>query len=55
MQNPPEAVNTMESLRQLGMLLFGQYLLPFEIISIVLLVAMVGAIVLIKQEKAGSK
>jgi NADH-quinone oxidoreductase subunit J len=32
-------------------LLFNNYLLPFEITSILLLVAMVGAIVLTKQEK----
>jgi NADH-quinone oxidoreductase subunit J len=34
-----------------GALLFSQYLLPFEITSIVLLVAMVAAIVLSKKEK----
>jgi NADH-quinone oxidoreductase subunit J len=32
-------------------LLFKSYLLPFEVTSILLLVAMVGAIVLTKQEK----
>jgi NADH:ubiquinone oxidoreductase subunit 6 (subunit J) len=31
--------------------LFNQYLLPFEVTSILLLVAMVGAIVLTKQDK----
>ena len=35
----------------LGMTLFNQYLLPFEVTSILLLVAMVGAIVLIRKEK----
>lgn len=34
--------------------LFTTYLLPFEITSILLLVAMVGAIVLTKQEKKGA-
>jgi NADH-quinone oxidoreductase subunit J len=34
--------------------LFNQMLLPFEIASVVLLVAMVGAIVLVKKEKASS-
>jgi NADH:ubiquinone oxidoreductase subunit 6 (subunit J) len=33
------------------MALFSQYLLPFEVTSILLLVAMVGAIVLTKQVK----
>jgi NADH-quinone oxidoreductase subunit J len=31
---------------EIGMMLFGPYLLPFEIASILLLVAMVGAVVL---------
>lgn len=48
---PDESVNTMENLRQLGMLLFTDYLLPFEVVSIWLLVAMVGAIILTKKEK----
>jgi NADH-quinone oxidoreductase subunit J len=48
---PGEAPNTMANLRELGMVLFNQYLLPFEVTSILLLVAMVGAIVLIRREK----
>jgi NADH-quinone oxidoreductase subunit J len=48
---PGTSVNTTENLRQLGMTLFNQYLLPFEVTSILLLVAMVGAIVLIRKEK----
>jgi NADH-quinone oxidoreductase subunit J len=44
-------VNTTEALRTLGMALFNQYLLPFEVTSILLLVAMVGVIVLTKKEK----
>jgi NADH-quinone oxidoreductase subunit J len=35
--------------------LFTVYLLPFEVTSILLLVAMVGAIVLTKQEKKGAR
>lgn len=35
----------------IGQLLFNQYLLPFEVTSILLLVAMIGAIVLTRQEK----
>lgn len=54
--NPPEAtVNTVENLREMAVQLFNQYLLPFEVTSILLLVAMVGAIVLSRQEKAGQK
>ena len=35
----------------IGALLFNTYLLPFEVISILLLAAMVGAIVLTKKQK----
>ena len=38
------------STRSLGKLLFTQYLLPFEIVSVLLLVAMVGAILLSKKD-----
>jgi NADH-quinone oxidoreductase subunit J len=49
--NPEASVNTTEALRTLGMTLFSQYLLPFEVTSVLLLVAMVGVIVLTKKEK----
>lgn len=52
---PAASVNTMENLREMAMTLFNQYLLPFEVTSILLLVAMVGAIVLTKQEKGGQR
>jgi len=52
---PEASINAMQSIRELGMALFTTYLLPFEITSIVLLVAMVGAIVLSKREKGGGK
>ena len=48
---PEESANMVESLREMGMMLFDQYLLPFEVTSILLLVAMVGAIVLVRKEK----
>jgi NADH-quinone oxidoreductase subunit J len=35
---------------ELGALLFRQYLLPFEIVSVLLLVAMVGAVLLSKKD-----
>ncbi|HKZ83924.1 MAG TPA: NADH-quinone oxidoreductase subunit J [Anaerolineae bacterium] len=35
----------------IGQVLFSQYVLPFEVISILLLVAMVGAVVLTRKEK----
>src|SRR5512133_442429 len=49
---PPEAATkTVTNLQQLGMNLFQQYLLPFEVTSILLLVAMVGVIVLVQKDK----
>ena len=51
--SPDVAANSMESLREMAMMLFNQFLLPFEVTSVLLLVAMVGAIVLSKQEKGG--
>jgi len=48
---PEVSVNTMDNLRELGMTLFTDYLLPFEVTSILLLVAMVGAIVLTNRQK----
>ena len=52
---PELAVNSMDNLREMAMTLFNQFLLPFEVTSVLLLVAMVGAIVLTKREKAGKK
>jgi len=52
---PETAVNSMDNLRELGMSLFSIYLLPFEVTSVLLLVAMVGAIVLTKKEKGVQK
>jgi NADH-quinone oxidoreductase subunit J len=48
---PADTVNMMSSLREMAMMLFNQYLLPFEVTSILLLVAMVGVIVLVRKEK----
>jgi NADH-quinone oxidoreductase subunit J len=48
---PTAATNAVEEMQRLGMALFSDYLLPFEVTSILLLVAMVGAIVLTKREK----
>jgi NADH-quinone oxidoreductase subunit J len=49
---PPDAsANLSTSLVQLGETLFRNYLLPFEVTSILLLVAMIGAIVLVRKEK----
>jgi NADH-quinone oxidoreductase subunit J len=39
----------------IGSILFSQYLIPFEVTSILLLVAMVGAIVITRDERKGSR
>lgn len=52
---PDAALNSMESLREMAKILFNQFLLPFEATSILLLVAMVGAIVLSNRERAGRR
>ncbi|GJQ34559.1 MAG: NADH-quinone oxidoreductase subunit J [Anaerolineales bacterium] len=52
---PDASLNTMESLREIAMELFNRFLLPFEVTSILLLVAMIGAIVLSKREKGEPK
>ena len=49
----PGADPSFGSPQAIGALLFSQYLLPFEVMSIVLLVAMVGAIVLTGKKKGG--
>lgn len=48
----PEVSNATDigSVGNLGKILYGQYLLPFELISILLLAAMVGAVVLGKKD-----
>jgi len=49
--NPEAALNTEGAVQAIGTMLFSQYLLPFEVTSVLLLVAMIGAIVLTKKEK----
>ncbi len=47
----PQPVQTFGSPQDVGQALFSSYLLPFEITSVLLLIAMVGAIVLAVREK----
>jgi NADH-quinone oxidoreductase subunit J len=49
--DPAAELNSAASLQDLGKALFSQYLLPFEVTSVLLLVAMIGAIVMTKKEK----
>ena len=48
-----QPVESFGSPRDVGLALFNQYLLPFEITSILLLVAIVGAVILTRHEKGG--
>jgi NADH-quinone oxidoreductase subunit J len=47
---PPAAAEQVGSVETIAMALFTDYLIPFEVASMLLLVAMVGAIVLAKKE-----
>ena len=49
----PQPIEIFGTPQGVGRVLFNQYLLPFEITSVLLLVAMVGAIVLTRGEKGG--
>jgi NADH-quinone oxidoreductase subunit J len=48
---PPDAVTAAGNVKTMGSLLYGRYLFPFEIASILLLVGIVGAVVIAKRNK----
>jgi NADH-quinone oxidoreductase subunit J len=50
---PPADYNLMSSIQEMSNMLFSQYLLPFEVTSVLLLTAMIGAIVLTIKQKGG--
>jgi len=47
---PPLASEQVDDVRNIGLLLFGNYNLPFQVIAVVILVATVGVIVLSKRQ-----
>ena len=47
---PPEVIEEVGSIAIIGRLLFTDYILPFEIIAILLLVAVIGAVVIAKRK-----
>ena len=51
----PELIQSVTSPDEIGLALFNQYLLPFEITSFILLVAVVGAIYLTRPERIRKK
>ncbi len=48
---PPTLADNVGSVRELGRTIFTDYLLPFEVVSVVLLVALVGAIFMTHKEE----
>jgi len=50
---PPAAAGPQGSLPAVGMALFGPFALPFEMASLVLLVAIIGTVVLARRRSAG--
>lgn len=49
--NPQETTLHAKNVEQIGMALYTKYIIPFELTSVVLLVALIGAIVLAKNDK----
>ncbi len=47
---PPLAKSTFDDVRSVGLLLFGNYNLPFQIIGVLVLVATIGVVLLSKRE-----
>ena len=47
---PPIPPNSADDVRQVGLLLFSNYTLPFQVIAVLVLVATIGVIVLSKRE-----
>ena len=47
---PPLAGSTIDDVHNIGLLLFGNYNLPFQIIGVLVLVATIGAVLLSKRE-----
>ena len=47
---PPLGLSKMDDVHQIGLLLFSNYTLPFQIIGVLVLVATIGVIVLSKRE-----
>jgi NADH-quinone oxidoreductase subunit J len=51
---PPNAGFSLDepgTVKQLGQVLFNEYLLPFEITSVLILVAIIGVVVLAKKQR----
>jgi NADH-quinone oxidoreductase subunit J len=47
---PPLAAQRADDVRNVGLVLFGNYNLPFQVIAVLILVATIGVIVLSKRQ-----
>jgi NADH-quinone oxidoreductase subunit J len=52
---PGEAAERLTSVREIGVVLFTKYAFAFEVTSILILIAMIGAVVLARKETAGTR
>jgi NADH-quinone oxidoreductase subunit J len=50
---PDAAISDIGTIKKIGMVLFNDFLFPFELASVLLLAAMVGSVMLGKKEEAG--
>lgn len=55
MPNPPPAGEGYSNTRELGMVLYTEYVYPFELASLVLLVSMIAAVTLTLRKRKGTK
>ncbi|THF62567.1 NADH-quinone oxidoreductase subunit J [Pseudothauera rhizosphaerae] len=55
MPNPPAATEGYSNTRELGLVLYTEYVYPFELASLVLLVAMIAAVTLTLRKRKGLK
>jgi len=49
-EGTPANFSQQNNVLEIGKLMFSQYVIPFEIMSVLLLVALIGAIILAKRE-----
>ncbi len=51
----PEEEMVTKNVHYIGELLYTDYLFPFEVVSVILLVALIGVIVLVKRDRPAQK
>ncbi|MED1791161.1 NADH-quinone oxidoreductase subunit J [Brevibacillus nitrificans] len=48
--SPPPAASGVGNAKEIGLVVFTEYVIPFELVSVLLLVALIGAIIMAKKE-----